>query len=169
MKNILILGFLAVSLPSFSQCGILNRLFPDGTMMYYMEPVVFYWTKAKELKGCLVTDKENYFLGLRPIPFPVKPLGNKLKADIELKLSNDTVYRLSHYDTRYLENDTIMELLYLIDKRDLEDILNFEATEVKIDMKGEEGLRTYVFKLHKKALQEQLACFLKAEEDKKKK
>jgi hypothetical protein len=35
-------------------------------------------------------------------------------------------------------------------------------------MKGDEGVRTYVFKLHKDALKEQLNCFLKEEEDKKK-
>jgi hypothetical protein len=168
MKNILLLGFIAISLSSFSQCEIQNRLFPDGTMMYYMDPVVFYWTKTKELKGNVVTDKENYFVGLQPVPFPEKPQGNKLKNDLELKLSNNKIYRLRHYDTQYIKNDTLMQLLYLIDKKDLNDLLNFEATEVKIDMEGVEGIRTYVFKLHKRALQEQLACFLKEEEDKKK-
>jgi len=166
MKNILLLGFLAISLSSFSQCEIRNRLFPDGTMIYFMEPVVFYWTKVKELKGNVITDKENYFIGLQPVPFPEKQQGKKLKEDIELKLSNNKVYRLGHYDTQYLVNDSIMQLLYLVDKKDLEDLLNFEATEVKIDMKGDEGIRTYIFKLHKTALQEQLACFLKEEEDK---
>jgi hypothetical protein len=168
MKNILFLVLISLSLSTFSQCEIRNRLFPDGTMIYFIEPVVFYWTKAKELKGGLVTDKENYFLGLQPIPFPAKPIGNKLKEDLELTLSNNKVYKLSHYDTQYLENDTVMQLLYLIDKKDLNDLLNFEATEVKFDMKGDEGIRTYIFKLHKKALQEQLACFLKEKEDKKK-
>jgi hypothetical protein len=42
--------------------------------------------------------------------------------------------------------------------------LKFEVAEVNIDMMGKEGIRTYVFKLHKSALQEQLVCFLKEEE-----
>ena len=46
-------------------------------MQYYMEPVNFYWTNAKSLKGCIVTDKENYFLELHPVPFPEKPEGKK--------------------------------------------------------------------------------------------
>jgi hypothetical protein len=130
-----------------------------------MQPVNFYWTSDKDLKGCVVTDKENYFLELRPTPFPEKPRGNKLKGDIELKLSNNKVYNLSHYDTRYVENDTVIELLYLIDKKDINDLLQFEAISVSLDLMDQEGKRTYVFKLHKKALQEQLACFLKQEEE----
>ena len=169
MKQLMLLGFLAITTPLFSQCEILNRVYPDGTMLYFMEPVTFYQTSTKELKGSVVTDKENYFLGLRPRPFPEKPLGNKLKEDLELRLSNDISYKLSHYDTRYLENDTIMEILYLIGKEDLDDLLNNEATEVLIDMKGTEGIRNYVFKLHKRSLQEQLACFMTEDENKKKK
>ena len=42
------------------------------------------WIKAaKSLKGGIVTDKENYFLELHPVPFPEKPKGNKLKKDLE--------------------------------------------------------------------------------------
>ena len=167
MKTIILFVLMSVSLQSFSQCEILNRLLPDETMLYYMQPVVFYWTSAKELKGCVVTDKENYFVGLRPRPFPDKSQGNKLKEDLEIKLANDKIYRLSHYDTRYTENDTVVELLYLIDKKELDDFLNFEVLSAKINMKGDEGMRTYVFKLHKKALMEQLACFLKEYEHKK--
>ena len=168
MKNIILLLFLAVSLPSFSQCDITHRISPDGTMHYYMEPAVFYFTKNKELKGGIITDKENYFIALQPVPFPVKPEGRKLKEDLEIKLSNNQVYKLKHYDTQYMDNDSTMQLLYLIDMKEVEDFLNFEVTEAKIDMKGTEGIRTYVFKLHKKAIQEQLGCFLKKEEDKKK-
>ena len=68
-----------------------------------------------------------------------------------------------------LKNDTVMEMLFLIDKEDMDPLLNFEVVEVKIDMMGDEGIRTYEFKLHKSALKEQLACFLKEEEDRKKK
>jgi len=169
MKNLIFLGLLALCQPSFSQCEILNRIYPDGTMLYYMEPVTFYWTSAKSLKGCVVTDKENYFLELHPVPFPEKPAGNKLKEDLDLKLSNGTIYKLSHYDTHYADNDSVMEMMYIINKKEISDFQNFEVEEVGINMMGNEGPRTYVFKLHKTALKEQLACFLKEKEDKKKK
>jgi hypothetical protein len=169
MKFFLMQVFIIASLSSYSQCDIKNRISPEGTMMYFMDPVVFYHTNSKELMGNVVTDRENYFIGLQPRPFPEKSIGKKLKGDLELKLSNDKVYRLSYYDTRYLEKDSIMELFYLIDKQELNDLLNFETTEVRIDMQDKEGMRTYVFKLHKAAIQEQLACFLKELEDKKSK
>jgi hypothetical protein len=169
MKNFLILGLLVLAQPLFSQCEILHRVYPDGTMLYYMEPVTFYWTSAKSLKGCVVTDKENYFLELHPVPFPAKPAGNKLKEDLDLKLSNGQLYKLSHYDTHYSDNDTAMEMLYIIDKKARIDFRNFEVEQVTINMSGDEGNRIYVFKLHKAALKEQLACFLKEPEDKKKK
>jgi hypothetical protein len=131
-----------------------------------MEPKVFYFTKSKELKGGIITDKENYFIALQPVPFPGKHVGRELKEDLELKLSNNRVYRLKHFDTQYMEDDTVMQLLYLIDMQDLNDFLGYEAIEAKIDMKGTEGIRTYVFKLHKNAIQEQLNCFLKKEDGK---
>jgi len=161
-------GFLLYSLSSSAQCEVLHRVSPDGSMQYYMEPVNFYWTSAKSLKGCIVTDKENYFLELQPIPFPEKPAGHKLKKDLALKLADGKTYMLKHFDTRYSEKDTLMDMLYLIDQKDIESILNIEVTEVSIDMMGTEGLRTYEFKLHKSALKEQLACFLKDDEKKKK-
>ena len=168
IKSLLVIAFLFVTVSAFSQCEILNRVSPDGSMHYYMEPVNFYWTKSKSLSGCIVTDKENYFLELHPIPFPEKPAGNKLKDELELKLSNGVTYKLEHYDTRYIQKDTVMKLLFLIGKDDLDPLLNFEATEARINMMGDEGIRTYVFKLHKSALKEQLDCFLKEEKDKKK-
>jgi hypothetical protein len=134
-----------------------------------MKPVNFYWTKTKSLSGCIVTDKENYFLKLLPIPFPAKPAGKKLKNELELKLADGKTYPLKHFDTRYAENDTIMEMLFLIGKKDLETVLNNEVLEAQMNMGGEEGIRTYVFKLHKAALKEQLDCFLKEEETRKKK
>jgi hypothetical protein len=167
MRFFLLQVFIIASLSSYSQCEIKNRISPEGTMMYFMDPVVFYRTSSKELMGHVVTDRENYFIGLRPKPFPEKDIGKKLKDDLELKLSNNKVYRLSYYDTKYLEKDTIMELFYLIDEQELNDLLNFETTEVRIDMQDAEGMRTYVFKLHKTAIQEQLACFLKERKDKK--
>jgi hypothetical protein len=60
-----------------------------------------------------------------------------------------------------------MEMLYLIDKKNLDAFLTYEVSEAKINMGGEEGARTYVFKLHKSALKEQLDCFLKEEKEEK--
>jgi len=167
--SVFALVFLTTSVAAFPQCQILNRVSPDGSMQYFMEPVNFYWTAAKSLKGCIVTDKENYFLELHPVPFPEKPKGNKLKKELILKLSNGNTYEFEHYDTRYVENDTVMEMLFLIDNENMDPLLKYEVVEAKIDMMGSEGIRAYVFKLHKSALQEQLACFLKVEEGRKKK
>jgi hypothetical protein len=169
IKIAMALFLFSVAMPSFPQCKILNRVSPDGSMQYYMEPVNLYQTKAKSLKGCILTDKESYFLELLPFPFPEKPAGKKLKDNLILKLSDGSDYELKHYDTRYVENDTILEMLYLIDKEDIDKLLNFEISEAKIDMKGDEGIRSYVFKLKKLALKEQLTCFLKEEEKNKNK
>ncbi|MEI7982442.1 MAG: hypothetical protein WCI71_12380, partial [Bacteroidota bacterium] len=87
-KIALILGFFALSLHVFSQCEILYRVYPGGMMEYYMEPVNFYWTRDKSLRGCIVTDKENYYLALLPLPFPAKPAGQKLKNDLKMTLSD---------------------------------------------------------------------------------
>jgi hypothetical protein len=167
-KSLCALAFLTASFAAFPQCQILNRVSPDGSMQYYMEPVNFYWTSAKSLQGCIVTDRESYFLELSPVPFPRKPEGNKLRKELILKLSDNNTYALKHFDTRYVENDTVMEMLYLIGKEDIDHLLNFEVTEATIDMMGEEGIRTYVFKLHKEALMEQLACFQKDNDRRKK-
>lgn len=168
-KIIFGLVFLFISISSFAQCAILNRVAPDGSMQYYMEPVNFYWTSAKSLAGCIVTDKESYFLELHPSPFPEKPLGNKLKNDLELKLENGESYILKHFDTRYVENDTVMEMLYLIGKKDIDYLLIHEVNGIMIDMMGDEGIRSYELKLHKSALKEQLNCFLNDEKRGKKK
>ncbi len=167
-KTAFLFAFLTFSFLSYSQCEILNRISPDGSMMYYIEPLNFYWTKTKALSGGIVTDKESYFLELFPTPFPEKPAGHELKDNLEMKLSDGKTYTLEHFDTRYIRKDTVMKLVYLIGKKDLDLLLGFEVTEVKINMKGDEGFRTYVFKLHKSALKEQLDCFLKEEEKKEK-
>jgi hypothetical protein len=162
-KFVLLTGLLSFSLLSWSQCEILNRVSADGSMHYYMKPVTFYYTKAKSLSGGIVTDKESYFLELIPSPFPAEPAGHDLKDDLELKMSDGKTYKLEHYDTRYVQKDTVMKLLYLIGKKDLEIFLNNEVIEAHINMKGTEGVRNYVFKLHKAALKEQLECFLNEE------
>jgi hypothetical protein len=165
MNKLLVCFFLVVSLDVFPQCEIQNRIYPDGSMLYYIEPVNFYWTQSKDLKGGVTTDKENFYLSLQPSPFPPKPAGHKLKDDAELKLANDSIYKLEHFDTRYLEKDTVMQMLFLIEKDHVKDLHEFEAISVKINMGGDEGIRTYIFKLHKSAIMEQLDCFLKEEEE----
>jgi len=167
IKSSAVLILLTAWLGSFAQCDILNRVTPDGTMQYYMEPVNFYWTKAKSLKGCIVTDKESYFLELLPLPIPEKKIGKKLKNDLSVKLANGETYHLQHYDTRYIEEDTVMEMLFLITKKEFDFFAVNEVLSVDIDMMGEEGVRNYEFKLHKTALKEQLECFLKDEENEK--
>jgi hypothetical protein len=169
IKGLAVIGFLFFffSVAVFPQCEIKNRIYPDGSMLYYIEPVNFYWTESKDLKGGIVTDKENYFLALQPRPYPEKELGKKLKSDLVLKLSDQQEYQFEHFDTRYLEGDSIMEMLFLIHKDQMKPLNEFEVIQAKIDMKGEEGIRNYTFKLHKTALKEQLDCFLKEESDKK--
>ena len=169
LKSFFVPAFLLMTVWAFPQCEIQHRISPDGSMLYYIEPVNFYWTESKDLKGGVVTDKENYYLALQPSPFPEKPDGNKLKDDLELKLANDSVYILRHFDTRYLEHDSVMQMLYFIDPPYVDDLQNFEAVSVKIGMGKTEGQRSYVFKLHKTAIQDQLSCFLKEEEEKGKK
>jgi hypothetical protein len=62
-----------------------------------------------------------------------------------------------------------MQLLFLIKKDDLNNLLNLQVVDVTIDMMDTKGTRTYTFKLHKSALKEQLDCFLKEEKEKHKK
>ena len=151
---------------SQAQCNIKNRILADGSMMYYFDSAVFYYTKSKSLKINIVTDKENYFIALKPSPFPDKKEGKKIKDDLFIQLSDNKVYKLSHYDTQYMSNDSVMQVLYLMDDKDIEAFSKHEAISAKINMKGTEFVRTYNFKLHKKAIMEQLECFLREEKSK---
>jgi hypothetical protein len=146
-----------------AQCKIKNRVLADGTMMYYFDPADFYVTKSKSLKINIVTDKEHYFIALQPTPFPAKKEGKKIKDDLIIHLANSKQYKLAHYDTQYRHNDSIMEVLYLMDEKDIDAFSKFEATVAEINMQGSEFVRDYTFKLHKDAIMEQLNCFLKKE------
>lgn len=148
-----------------AQCDIKNRLSADGSMMYYFEPAVFYTTQAKSLKINVLTDKEHYFIALQPTPFPPKKEGKKIKGDLIMHLSDNNVYKLSHYDTQYMDNDSIMQVLYLIDDNDLNSFSKYEAISAEIKMEGTEFIREYKFKLHKDAIIKQLNCFLKKDEE----
>lgn len=153
-----------ISSKIIAQCDIKNRMLADGTMVYYFDPAVFYSTKSKSLKINIVTDKEHYFVSLQPTPFPSKKVGKKIKDDLLIHLADKKVYKLAHYDTQYRNNDSIMQVLYLIDDKDIESFSKFEATVAEIRMEGTEFIRDYTFKLHKDAIMKQLSCFLKKEE-----
>lgn len=148
----------------FAQCDVKNKVLADGTMVYYFESSDFYVTKSKSLKINIVTDKEHYFVALQPLPFPPKNDGKKIKDDLIIHLANKKEYKLTHYDTQYRQNDSIMQVLYLIDDKDLDDFSKFEALVAKINMQGTEFVRDYTFKLHKDAIVKQLTCFLKKED-----
>lgn len=150
---------------SYAQCDIKNKVLADGSMVYYFDPAVFYTTKTKSLKINIVTDKENYYVALQPTPFPEKKEGKKINDDLVIRLADNKDYKLAHYDTQYIRNDSIMQVLYLIDKKDIDAFSKFEAVVAAINMEGTEFVRDYNFKLHKSAIIKQLACFLK-EEDK---
>jgi hypothetical protein len=149
-----------------AQCEIKSKLLADGTIMHYFDPMVFYSAKSKSLKINILTDKEHYFIALQPMPFPSKKEGKKINDDLIIHLADQKLYKLSHYDTQYMHNDSIMQVLYLIDAKDVEAFSKFEALVAEINMKGTEFVRNYNFKLHKNAIIEQLNCFLKREEEK---
>jgi hypothetical protein len=148
-----------------AQCKIKNKVLADGTMIYYFDPADFYITKSKSLKINIETDKENYFVALQPSPFPPKKEGKKIKEDLVIHLSNKKQYKLTHYDTQYRHNDSIMQVLYLIDQKDIEDFSKFEAIVAEINMQGTEFVRDYTFKLHKDAIMEQLKCVLEKDKE----
>ncbi|SHH84934.1 hypothetical protein [Flavobacterium defluvii] len=164
MKKFFLTILILTAIEAFAQCDIKNRVLADGSMVYYFDPAVFYTTKSKSLKINIVTDKENYFVALQPIPFPEKKVGKKITDDLIIHLANNEEYKLPHYDTQYFQNDSIMQVLYLINNKDIEAFSKFEAVVASINMKGTEFIRDYNFKLHKDEIIKQLACFLKKEE-----
>ncbi|GAA3735776.1 hypothetical protein GCM10022422_18470 [Flavobacterium ginsengisoli] len=165
MKIVVLFLFFVFNAKGVAQCEIKNRVQADGSMIYYFEPAAFYTTKSKSLKINIVTDKEHYFVALQPTPFPDKKEGKKIKDDLIILLADNKTYKLAHYDTQYRRNDSIMQVLYLIDDKDLDAFSNYEAVSADINMQGTEFVRSYNFKLHKNAIVEQLKCFLKKEEN----
>lgn len=144
---------------AFCQCEVKNRIGADEVMYYYVNDVPFYQSSKKELKGGAITDEQNYFLALRPRPYPEKPAGTKLKDDLKVTLSNNRQYILEHFDTRYIARDTSLLFLYVIPEKALPDFRNYEVKEVKM-MMGDEGERVYTFRLHKSTIKEQLDCLV---------
>lgn len=165
MKFLVLFLCFVFNAKGIAQCEIKNRVQADGSMIYYFEPAVFYTTKSKSLKINIVTDEEHYFVALQPTPFPEKKEGKKIKDDLVIHLADSKTYKLTHYDTQYRRNDSIMQVLYLIDNKDIEAFSNYEAVSAEINMQGTEFVRSYKFKLHKNAIVEQLKCFFKKEEN----
>ena len=54
-------------------------------------------------------------------------------------------------------------MVYFIPEDLLNDFKNYDINSVKINMGKDEGDREYDFKLHKSALREHFACFVKDE------
>ncbi|MBF4517693.1 hypothetical protein IRZ71_15110 [Flavobacterium sp. ANB] len=166
MRNInlaIVFLFIIMSAKSIAQCEAKNRILPDGTLVFYFDPADFYISKSKSLKINIQTDKEHFFIALQPLPFPSKAEGKKIKDDLIILLADQKEYELSHYDTQYRHNDSVMQVLYLMNDKDVEAFSKFEAVTAKINMKGTEFVRDYNFKLHKNAIIQQLNCFLKEE------
>jgi hypothetical protein len=162
MKNFLFLAACAlsmsISINGLGQCEIKNLVGVDGSMYYYVNPLIFYQTSTRELKGGVITDKENYFISLQPRPFPPKPAGMKLKGDLQVHLSNQKTYSLKNYDSRYTQADSVFELVYLIDKKMNDDLLQNEVESVTLQLAKNEAAQVYTFKRFKKAISEQLKC-----------
>lgn len=143
-----------------AQCDIKNKIGIDGSLYYYIGPVRFYWTTEKQLEGGIVTDKEHYFLTLYPSPFPDRKTAEKLRDRIDVTLSNSKQYSLENFNSHYDKSDSSFRMMFLIDKKMLDDFGSNDVEQVKINMGDSSGIRTYNFRLHKSAIKEHLGCFL---------
>jgi hypothetical protein len=152
-----ILGFHILPAYIIAQCDVTEKMMADGTMYYHGETLLFYKTSEFQLSGSIVTDKEHYYLRLKPLPFPERPAGTKLIDNLEIKLTNDTIYTLKLHDAYYRADDTSFTLLFLFDKKDIEPFRNKEVVEIRLNLG--QGSFTYEFRLHKDAIRQQLACF----------
>lgn len=141
-----------------AQCEVKNRVFPDQTMYYYMEPVVFYQTEKNRLRGNIITDKENYFLQFMPEPFPPRSENKKFKSPAEVHLSSGTTYTLEYYDYRYRRTDSTLALMFLLPKKQLNEFKEHDIVWVNLDVEDEKGPRHYVFVMHKAVIREQMEC-----------
>lgn len=156
--------FLFLQFTVVGQCEISQNKFPDGTMYLETEPSLMYQTAKKKLVEKLSTDKENYFVAISPTPFPPKPAGRKVKKDLLVFLSNNKTYTLKHFDSRYIDQDSSFEILYLFDTKDIPDFQLYAIKKVTIN-DGTTADATYNLVLHTDAIKKQLACFLKKKED----
>jgi hypothetical protein len=163
--NITMLTFLIPTLNGMSQCNVTSRVYPDGSLVYSTPAEVFYENNDLSLKACILTDKEYYFLCIYPTPYPNISLIKQIKDDATLTLANQKSYILKHHNTRFIESDSLLEIVYAIKKTDIEDLRLNEAEKITLDMLDTTGHRTYIFKLHKKLIMEQLNCFIQTKDD----
>lgn len=153
-----VISFISCLFHGKSQCEVKNKLWPDQTMYYYMEPSLFYYTHQKSLKGNITTDKNNYFLRLFPKPFPAESDKKKLDGDLAVKLDYDTTVIFKYFDYQYREKDTSLAMMYLIPDDVITILAEHEIKSILIELGDEQGSRSYDFVLHKAALKEQLNC-----------
>ena len=166
MKRKLTLIILALisSLNVFSQCEIKSKLDATGILYYSADPVKVFWTQAKSLYCGAFTDDESFYLQFYPEPFPEKKKKKKtLKEPAFVTLVNGERYELDFFDSRYISEDTIFVMQYLIPDDAVDKFLEFEMTIVSIHVGDEAGYREYKLKLHKNAIREQLKCLMKRE------
>jgi hypothetical protein len=148
-------------------CEILNRVQANGTMLYYMKPEKFYQTRAKSLHGAIATDSEQFYLILLPSPVPSKDTARKIKGDLEVILQDGSKQVLEHFDSYFMEKDTVLALFFVIKNEQQELLLKNQVDQVKLDVGGAEK-ELYTFMLHKEALRQQLECFIEKKPKKKK-
>jgi hypothetical protein len=145
---------------ALSQCKISQDKFPDGTMYQQTETSLMYQTAKKKIVERLSTDEENYFISISPSPFLPKPAGEKQKKDLIAFLSNGNSYKLSHFDSRYLDKDSSFQMLYLFDKKDIADFQKYDIKKIILN-DGTANDATYILILHPDAVKKQFACFMK--------
>lgn len=160
MKKIKLTLFFAVFffsylVPSYSQCKIEHKILADETMMHYLEPKIFYKAEEKYVKISLMTDDEYFFIAVETISFSESKV--KIKQDLTLNLANKKQYKLKHYDTQYLDENTVLNVLYMIDKNDLEDFRSDDGLITSINIEGNEFVAND--DLNKKIILEQLQCY----------
>jgi hypothetical protein len=164
-KTIIVLTILFYSASSaFAQCKISQDKFPDGTMYQQTEPSLMYQTSKKKIVERLSTDEENYFISISPSPFLPKPAGEKQKKDLIAVLSNGKTYKLSHFDSRYIDKDSSFQMLFLFDKKDIADFRKYDIQKVVLN-DGTAVDATYTLVLHPDAVKKQFACFMKKAEN----
>lgn len=142
----------------FSQtkdCDIKNIVHADGTMYYYLAMDTFYFTKSRQLMGGMVTDKENYFLTLKPEPAPVKIQKLKDYKSLSVQLANDTTYQLDFFDARFIK-DSVYVVMYMFDFKKHQAFLTNAVESVTITTP--QGTERFKFRLHKQAIMHHLNC-----------
>lgn len=154
----LVLLVTQVSLQMRAQCEVQNKVFPDQTMYYFMDPVVFFQTESNRLRGNLITDKENYFVQFMPEPFPARSENKKFKSPCVIHLASGQTYTLENYDYRYRRSDSTLALMFLLPKKQLSEFEDHDIVWVNLDVNDENGPRHYIFVMHKAVVREQLNC-----------